>query len=176
MGWWDDLVKKTTSKATQQSGKLAAKQALRAAQAAVEGLADDFLSAAEGELEEAQAARQGRTNPVAHLTEGADAPEPDEEEVAQPEEAPPEVDREAEALAREERARRELEALKAGMRPREPQAASAPEPVPPEDPHADRPPAVRARLEREERARRELEALKAQLQGTSEDEPVEKTL
>jgi len=180
MGFWDDLLKKGRDKAAEEAGKAAARQTVGLVKKTVEGLAEDFLGFAERELEEAQAAREGRGEGLTSTEVDEALPEVDAPTDEASDEVPARDQPTAEQLAaeREARARAELEELKSALRAGNAEDAVDPaevEPPIPEDDLASRPPAVRARIERERRAQEELEALKRQLLG-GDGPPPKKTL
>ena len=98
MGWLDKWLGKLRSSATKAAGEYAAKKALDKAKGSVEALGEDFLQFAEGELEAAEKERDASQDVVERVRTQA------EEEHR---------DRKAARVEREERARRELAALKA---------------------------------------------------------------
>jgi hypothetical protein len=117
MGVLDDWMAKFRGEATKQAGKAATAAATAAAAKAASGIAEDFLSFAEGELSEARGARglQDGEEPPA-LVPGTDGPQvPNTEARPSPvAEAPVQTARECREAA-EAKARDELARLKAEM-------------------------------------------------------------
>ncbi len=144
MGLWDDLfkrVKETGDVLKEEAGKAATRQAVEGFKKKASAALDDFASAAEKELEEAQAARGGRPEPtlpgtamdddVDAMIHGAAELEASHRAARRPPPPPPpppphsalqEIDRVSrrptlaeQRQAREDRARVELEKIKARM-------------------------------------------------------------
>lgn len=119
MGLFDTLKQmlgRAESEAKRQAARQAGRQAVGAARKAVEGLGDDFLDAAENELEEGRQARSGR-EPLPGL-----GPSATEDVLARTKAMEQQLEESARArggapskvpeLSPEERARAELERLK----------------------------------------------------------------
>ena len=159
----DDLVKKAHEKLVIEAGKATARAAWDGLRKAVGGLADDFLGFAEKGLDDARAVRGIREDPQ---EDASPEVSPTAEAKAQAPDPPPPVDEKA---LREEKARDELEILKAKVKAITSPAttATAPAPIAPEK---------GAYPAWEAKAREELEALKAKLAAPTPQEPIKKTL
>jgi hypothetical protein len=170
-------------RAALEAGKVAVKTAWKGLVAAVSGAADSVLSSAEKELDDARAAR-GKAPPGGEVLDDevddftASSRALDNVRGSIDSTQPSARDR---RLAREARAKAELQAMKAAMgEGRAPAADDADtgvdEPVVEaryEGPGAQR---LRERREREEKAQRELEALKAQSTHPEDRPPAKRTL
>lgn len=190
MGKLDDLEKELAEKkaeverrAALEAGKMAVKTAWKGLVAAVSGAADSVLSSAERDLDDARAAR-GKAPPGGEVLDDevddftASSRALDNVRGSIDSSQPSARDR---RLAREARAKAELEAMKAAMgEARTPDldedAGDADEPV--LEAHYEGPgaKALRERREREEKAKRELEALKAQSTHPEDRPPAKRTL
>jgi arginine utilization protein RocB len=125
MGFWDDLwgrIQQTTDAAKEEATKRAASAAVDRLKRQVESAADEALSSAEKELEEAQRAREGRPEyrPSADASDADSIIASSEAMLAarrrgEPAAAPSSTYAE-QRQARQDRARAELEALKAKLK------------------------------------------------------------
>ena len=147
MAFWDDFFKRVKDTADEAETTLKKEATRRAASAALgslkkkaSDLAEDFVSTAERELEEA---RSGRPDAPEYKPSGSDLDSDVDELIA-----------EASALEADHRASRLRPIREAGP------AATSPAPTPPK-----RKTLAEQRAEREERARQELAAMKARLAG-----------